>query len=168
MTEPSPETVAEAMRLASEGLGVRAIGERLGISKTTAADYVKRGRDAAAWIEVYDRGEQQKDQATRLISMLSRLYSKARQFEPDGDPDRVPMWLTIAEQARKFEAQYATLLGLNAPSRVAVGEDKPDGAAPDAGLLRAVRAMRDRDALDTRELNAGRPGVIEGGGQGNE
>lgn len=45
-TPPDPVRIAQAYRLASRGMSTRAIAEHMGISQSTAAEYVKRAREA--------------------------------------------------------------------------------------------------------------------------
>lgn len=160
-TAPDDEVIARAWRLKTkEGRSIREIAATIGVSPTTAHDYVKRGRVAEMWIELLDRAEQRADATARLGEYLRKAME----------------WLAQAESAAEaaamlnvllgIEKRLAQMLGLDAPTRLAVGNDEGPAATPDAGLMRAVRAYRDRDEMDTRELNAGRPGVIEGGGTG--
>jgi hypothetical protein len=160
---PDDEVIAEAWRLsAKERRSTREISRLLGVSPSTAHEYVKRGRTAEAMIDLLDAAEQRSDATARLGEYARRALAWLEQCEKPAEAAAM-FGVLVA-----IEKRLATMLGFDRPTRIAIGEDaKGDGAAPDAGLLRAVRAMRDRDALDTRELNAGRPGVIEGGGQGN-
>lgn len=162
-TPPSDDVIAEAWRLsAKERRSTREIAGILGVSQSTAHEYVKRGRVAEAWIDLLIAAEQRSDAAARLGEYGRRAMEWLELC--DGPKDAAAMFGVLLA----IEKRLATMLGFDRPTRIAIGEDVPDAASPDAGLLRAVRAMRDRDAVDTRELNAGRPGVIEGGGSAGD
>ena len=172
-TAPDPDVVAEAHRLTlpppdGESLSLAQVALRLGISKSTASNYVQRAIAHMPFVELHRRAQAQSDMTKRLLAVLYEAYEMASARKPDPeDPDaKLDEWLAIQEFAAKREAQLATLLGLNSPAKLDIttnGGRNGNDAAKDGALIAALARMSESNALDERELRAGRPGVIEGG-----
>lgn len=139
---PDPETVARAWELHVEGRSVRYIAEALGVAPSTAASYVKQGRGAEQYIDLLDRAEERLRSATRLDLMTAWLADDYRQGRGTAR-EIVPVLVQV-------EARRARLLGLDAPTRVAVDA----GPAPevDPATVAAVRAVQQRAAAEEKQL----------------
>lgn len=168
---PDPDIVKEAYRLTlpeprGEELSVRQVAARLGISKSTAGDYIRRAVEHLPYAELFSRAEQQGDMATRLTTVLFEVYEEAGNRRPKLDEDP-SVWLALLDFAAKREAQLAVLLGLNAERRLTItngsGNGKDYSGDFDQGLARALAHMDEVNARDEAAIRAGRPGVIEGG-----
>lgn len=160
-TPPSDETLREALRLyRDERLSQREIARRMGVSQPTVSEYVKRARQAEQWVTLLDRAEEHAYTADSYRDMESRLLDMFEKFADDPK-----LQLDIYDRLFKLHKSRRELIGLDAPTRYAISKsaDGDNGVAPDPGLLRAVRRMREESARDTALLNAGEPGIIEGG-----
>jgi hypothetical protein len=171
---PDPDIVKEAYRLTlplpeGEDMSLAQVAMRLGISKTTAAEYVRRAIAHLPFVELHKRAQHQSDMSRRLLTVLYEAYELAAAHKPDPhDEDAdVSTWIALQDFAAKREAQLATLLGLNSPAKLDIttnGNGRNGNGAPhDSALIAALARLDERDAADERELRAGRPGVIEGG-----
>lgn len=143
---PDPDKVAEAWEYhAHEGRSVRWIAEKLKISPSTAADWVKQGRAAEQWIDLLDRAEERMRMATRLDFYTGMAMSAFN--EGSIDVEKVlPLLL-------KIEDRRAKLGGLDAPTRVAIESDREK--EPDPRTVAAVRAVQLRAADEERQLLEG-------------
>ena len=171
-TAPDPDVVAEAYRLTQpepvgEDLSFAQVALRLGVSKATVGRYVQLAIAHRPFVELHRRAQAQGDMTKRLLAVLYEAYEMAAARKPDPqDPDAsLDEWLAIQEFAAKREAQLAGLLGLNSPAKLDIttnGGRNGNDAPKDVSLIAALARISETNALDERELRAGRPGVIEG------
>lgn len=137
------------------GLSVREIATELGVSVSTAHARVKAARDAeAGTAEPDDRAAARVTEAARLDDWTFAL--EHRMTDQGVAPEViVPILLRVS-------ARRARLLGLDAPTRVAVSDDRTTRHAPDPEIVAAVadareRAEAERQAIDREHGPAGRP-----------
>lgn len=167
---PDPDVVAEAYRLTQpepegEGMTLAQVALRLGISKATAGNYVQKAIAHMPMVAIQRRARQQGDMAQRMVAVLYEAYEMAAQRRPSDPDDDPTAWLTLLDFAAKREAQLATLLGLNAATKLIVSHDGngATGEYRDKSTIEALMRMQDRNRRDDQAIRAGRPGVIEGG-----
>lgn len=143
---PSPETIAKAWELHTEGRSVRYIAEALGCAPSTAAEYVKAGRAAEAHIDLLDRAEQRLRSATRLDMMAAWLADDFQQGKASA--------VQVVPHLVAVEARLAKLLGLDAPTRLSVTDDRAPEVDP--AIVAAVRDTQSAAEQARRQLLAGR------------
>lgn len=140
---PDPEQVAKAWELhAHEGRSARYIAEQLHISPDTAARWVREGKAAEQYIDLLDRAEERVRMATRLDFYTGALVSE---FQAGAAKltEVIPILL-------KIEERRAKLVGLDAPTRVAIEDaSQPE---PDPRTVAAVRAAQRKAADEERAL----------------
>jgi hypothetical protein len=155
---PDPDIVKEAYRLTlplpeGEDMSLAQVAMRLGISKTTAGEYVRRAIAHLPFVELHKRAQHQSDMSRRLLTVLYEAYELAAAHKPDPhDEDAdVTTWIALQDFPAKLDITTN-------------GNGRNGNSAPhDAALIAALAKLDERDALDEQELRAGRPGVIEGG-----
>ena len=132
--DPRPALVARAWELAEQGYPVRYIAEAIGRSVSTAHAYVKEGREAATWVEVLNRHEE-RARARMRLSMYAEWLLQER-LELGGKAlEYVPILL-------KLEERLARNTGSDAPTRVAVSDDRPPPTV-DPATVAAIRELTD-------------------------
>lgn len=143
---PRSELIATAWHLSTqEGLSTRKVAERMGIPHSTARDYIRAGGEAEAWIDLMDRAEARQALAVRTIKILDRL-DKAMDEDPDRTLEVAPVWF-------KGAGQLATLLGLNAPTRVHhEGPGAANAPQPDPETAAAIRAAQQQAARERAQI----------------
>jgi len=126
-----------------EGRPVRYIAEALGVPKSTAADWVKAGREAEEYIGLLDRAETRLRHSVTLRACQAWLVEE---FTGGGSRavEMVPVLVRVLEREAK-------LLGLDAPTRVAVSDDR-EPPAIDPKLVAEVREATARTARRRLEL----------------
>lgn len=169
---PDPDVVKEAYRLTQsppigEDMSLAQVALRLGISKATAGRYVQLAIAHMPYVDLYNRAKQQGDMAQRLTTMLFEAHELASERRPATAEEPIDDWLQLKKYAATLEAQLEHLLGLTTKQpldvRITRGDGRNDvGEGFDHSLIAALAKLEARDALDDRELRAGRPGVIEG------
>lgn len=170
-TPPDPDVVAEAYRLTQpaplgEDMSLAQVALRLGVSKTTAGEYVRRAITHLPLVDLVKRAKQQGDMAHRLATVVVEAYELAAERKPRKREEPVDEWVMLQDFATKKEAQLAVLLGLNAPKALDIstnGNGNGRVELKDRSLIEALAKLDERDAADDRALRAGGPGVIEGG-----
>lgn len=172
-TAPDPDVVAEAYRLTQppprgEDMSLAQVALRLGVSKATAGRYVQQAIAHMPYVDLHNRAKQQGDMAQRLSTMLFEAHELAHERRPATAEEPIDDWLALKKYAKELEAQLEHLLGLTTKQPLDVrisrnGGGNGDGESFDHSLIAALARLDARDALDDRELRAGRPGVIEGG-----
>lgn len=107
----------KAIDLRRAGVGFVEIGQKLGISKSTAHRMVEAGMESARAQITASSDDLKAQELSRLDGMLLKLYPKAAK----GDVQAIDRVIKIGERRAK-------LLGLDAPVRTALqggGEDAP-------------------------------------------
>jgi phosphoglycolate phosphatase-like HAD superfamily hydrolase len=158
VTEPTDDedVKVQAWKLATvEKLPQREIARRLGISQPSVSRYVAEGRDAETWVAAFAKKELRQDMAYQLWELVKRWIARM------DTADDLKMELAISEHIAKLWAQIATLLGLNEPTRVAVGRDDGGPKTPDPRFVAEIeRASRDSTHYLDR-IRQGLPGREE-------
>lgn len=143
---PDPELVAKAWELhANEGRSARYIAEQLHISPDTAARWVREGKAAEQYIDLLDRAEERVRMATRLD-----FYTGALVSEWNGGLAKASEVIPIL---LKIEERRAKLVGLDAPTRIAVEDTR--SLEVDPATVAAVRKAQQRAAEEERALLEG-------------
>lgn len=148
--------VARAWKLRRDGRTVREIADELGCSVSTAHARVRAAADAEQVVgDPDDRRTARVREAASLDAWADIAESHARAAD---DPIPAVRALTA------LSARRSALLGLDAPTRVAVSDDRPD-PQPDPDLAAAIEALREgnRAARD-----AGRRGPGDDGDRGDD
>lgn len=107
----------KAIDLRRAGVGFVEIGQKLGVSKSTAHRMVEAGMESARAQITASSDDLKAQELSRLDGMLLKLYPKAAK----GDVQAIDRVIKIGERRAK-------LLGLDAPVRTALqggGEDAP-------------------------------------------
>lgn len=140
---PDPELVAKAWELhAHEGRSARYIAEKLQVSPDTAARWVRDGKAAEQYIDLLDRAEERVRMATRLDFYTGALVSEWNEGAAKA-AEVIPILL-------KIEERRAKLVGLDAPTRVSVEDDRV--VAVDPKVVAAVRAAQRQVADEEKAL----------------
>lgn len=143
---PDPELVAKAWELhAHEGRSARYIAEKLNISPDTAARWVREGKAAEQYIDLLDRAEERVRMATRLD-----FYTGALVSEWHGG---VAKAVEVIPILLKIEERRAKLVGLDAPTRIAVEDSR--SLEVDPATVAAVRKAQQRAAEEEKALLEG-------------
>jgi hypothetical protein len=143
---PDPELVAKAWELhAHEGRSARYIAEKLHISPDTAARWVREGKAAEQYIDLLDRAEERVRMATRLD-----FYTGALVSEWHGG---VAKAVEVIPILLKIEERRAKLVGLDAPTRIAVEDSR--SLEVDPATVAAVRKAQQRAAEEEKALLEG-------------
>jgi hypothetical protein len=128
---PTPEQLAEAWRLsARRGWSVRAIGEHFGIGKSAAANWVNKGREAEAYVELLVLGDDAEKgllgvviERERMAAMMEEVMAKLwERHDPQGQAIE-----QIADHLLPWVREYIKLRGLAAPPRLVLEDNR---AAP--------------------------------------
>lgn len=153
MTEsPDVETKVAAWKMATaENLPQREIARRLGISQPTVSRYVAEGRLAETYWVTFAKAELRRDVAHYLRDLIG-TWMREMQEEPDRK-----FKLQISQHVAALFAQLSKLLGLDEPTRVAVGQDAGEPAVPDPELVRAIEAAKTNDTTMLSRIRAGLP-----------
>lgn len=138
--------VARAWELAEQGYSVRYVAEDIGRSVGTAHAYIQEGREAATWIDLLNRAEE-RARARMRLSIYAEWLMEERKAVQGLALDYVPVLL-------KVEERLARLTGADAPTRVAVSDDRPP-VHVDPATVAAVRAAVEAGEREVRELGAG-------------
>ena len=107
---------AKAFDLRIVGKPLRAIGAELGISHTSAANYINAGLAALAELRAENAGAYVDLELARLDDALTRLTASPA-YE-NGEPKAINAMIRLSESRRK-------LLGLDAPARTDVTSNGP-------------------------------------------
>lgn len=129
--EDRPRLIARAWELAEAGHSVRYVAEAIGRSVGTAHAYIREGREAAQWVELLDRAEE-RARARMRLSMYADWLMTERQAVGGSALEYVPVLL-------KIEERLARLTGSDAPTRVAVS-DQRGPVTVDPATVAAIRA----------------------------
>lgn len=148
MADIDSARVAQAWSMRThEGLSYREVAKRLGVSNSTAHAWVAMATDACE-----DTGRH--GQVIRDVATVDALLARGEAEHEDGDLS----WPNYVRGALGLLGHRARLLGLYAPVRVSVGDERraPDPALR-AALEREAAAAEAADQDDsTRELEAAR------------
>jgi transcriptional regulator with XRE-family HTH domain len=128
MHAPAAEQVAEAWRLsARRGWSVRRIGEHFGISKSAAANWVNRGREAESFLELLALGDDAERgllgiviERERMAAMMEEVMTKLWERH---DPQGLAIE-EISDHLLAWVKEYIRLRGLAAPARIAVEDGR--------------------------------------------
>lgn len=134
--DPTEYAHWRAWELHVEGRSLSHIGEQLGISKTSAHRYVAAGRDLAAQLDYLDRRRERETGAAVMEMVRGWMVDHV---EAGGDA------VQAAQVVIKAEERRAKLLGLDAPQRLAVSDDRRPPTVP-GEVVDAVNAYRDARA----------------------
>lgn len=142
------EMVAKVWALATgngpggKRMSSREIARELPISQATAARMMREAEQAEGVIDLLDRGEARVAQALRLNEYMQWLRARIN----EGAKAEV-----VVPVAMQVENRWAKLHGLDAPTRVAVSDDRElPGMNPET--IAAVREAQRRAALERREI----------------
>lgn len=139
------ETVAKVWELGTkQGKSTREIARELGISQSAAVRMLREAEAAEGYIDLLDKQEARVAQALRLNEYMAWL----RQRISEGAKAEV-----VIPVAMKVEDRWAKLHGLDAPTRVAVSDERP-AAQMDPETVAAVKAAQERAARERMELGA--------------
>lgn len=157
---PDPARTIEAYRLyVEERLSVRQVAARLDVARSTAHEWIGRGRKEEGLLVTLLSQAEEREWAHDVYRTLEALA--AERLEKAEDEQAAVWWF---DRVVKVLKERRDLAGLDAPKQLAVRatHDRPL-RAPDAGVTEAARRAAARNARDEQELRAGRPGVIESG-----
>lgn len=139
------QTVARVWELGTKhGKSTREIARELGISQMTAVRMLREAEAAEGYIDLLDKAEARVAQALRLNEYMQWLRKRI----DEGAKAEV-----VIPVAMKVEDRWAKLHGLDAPTRVAV-QDEREEKGPNPEVLAAVREIRERNAQDRNEIGA--------------
>ncbi len=150
MHAPAPERIAEAWRLsARRGWSVRRIGEHFGISKSAAADWVNKGREAEAFVELLVLGDDAERgllgiviERERMAAMMEEVMAKLwERHDPQGQAIEA-----IADHLLPWVKEYIALRGLRAPARLVLEDNRAQPTMPTEVYEAIARAK-----LETQE-----------------
>lgn len=141
------DTIRRAWELSvKHGMSSREIADELGIGKTAAADYVRQGKEAEQYIGLLDRAEAQQRMAVRFDFYTSWLVRDKELGRLRSD-EAVPVLLQV-------ERERAKLLGLYAPTKVAISDEREQpGMRPE--VIAAIREARRESTADEQRLLEG-------------
>lgn len=153
--EADLETKVEAWRLATqENLPQREIARRLGIAPSSVHKYIQEGRTAEVYAAALAVAEMRTDVAFRLQWLIRRWTSR---LEQSGIVPELKEELAISKHLAELLAQFATLMGLNEPTRVAVSQDGPERRVPDPQMVAAIEAAQKDNRAYLARIQAGLP-----------
>lgn len=139
------EKVAWVWQLhAVQRMTIREIAAETGLSVGSVHNYLQEGKAAEVHVQLLDIAEQRDLMAVQLDAINAALFAE---YEQGTKMSKIaPILLQIM-------ARRARLLGLDAPTRVAVeSDDSEKGMDPET--LAAVREVQRRNAVERRELGA--------------
>ncbi|OSY42928.1 hypothetical protein C8E95_6752 [Pseudonocardia autotrophica] len=122
----------------------RRIADELDISQATAVRMLREAEAAEGFIDLLDKAEARVAQALRLNEYMTWLR---RRIEEGAKAE------VVIPVAMQVENRWAKLHGLDAPSRVAVSDDRPEKGM-DPAVLAAVREAQQRNVRERHELGA--------------
>lgn len=132
--DPTELRQYRAWELHVEGRSLAYIGERLGTSRTTAHRDVAAGRDLAAQLDYLDHRRERETAAAVMELVRSWMVDEVTR---GGDA------ILASHVVIKAEERRAKLLGLDAPTRIAVRDDRARPAPTVPGeVVDAVAAYR--------------------------
>lgn len=165
-----PGEVAAAFTLRSKGTPYRAIAAELGISVATAHRRVAQAAEALEFSVGGDVHAQRAREADALDRYTARLED--RLAADDADPTAIVPVLLKVSGARR------SLLGLDAPRRIALSDDRATPAQPDPVIVAAVREAAEENARQRAAINrpprrrgqdgGDDPGTTDGPGAGSD
>lgn len=148
MADPTPvlpQRIGEAWRLYHvRNLSVRQVAAEMGVSRGTAHNYIKTAELGRMYVDLLDRAEQRGGQAARLREYLRLLMEQINNGRDVVEV--IPVMLGV-------EKRLADLLGLDAPTRVAVDDGRQPEVRPE--VIAAVRAVERAAADERRALERG-------------
>lgn len=140
---PSDEIVTKAWELRVKGAGLARIAEELGIARSTAREYVDRGRELE---QAQDWLDWRNERITGAAVMEAVRMVMFEAIDNGGDP------VAAASVIIKAEERRSLLLGLDAPKRIALSADTPEPPTIDATTMAVIEAA---EARSRRELGSG-------------
>lgn len=139
------ETVAKVWELGTkQGKSSREIARELGISQMTAVRMLREAEAAEGFIDLLDKAEARVAQALRLNEYMTWLRKRI----DEGAKAEV-----VIPVAMKVEDRWAKLHGLDAPTRVAVTDEREEKGM-DPEVLAAIRDAQQRAAAERNEIGA--------------
>lgn len=139
------EKVAWVWQLhAVERQTIREIAAVTGLSVGSVHNYLKEARAAEVHVQLLDVAEQRDLMAVQLDAINAALFAEYQQGTKMSQ---------IAPILLQIMTRRARLLGLDAPTRVAVENDGAESPV-DPEVLAAVREVQRQNLVDRRELGA--------------
>lgn len=140
------EKVAWVWQLhAVERQTIREIAAATGLSVGSVHNYLKEARAAEVHVQLLDVAEQRDLMAVQLDAINAALFAEYQQGTKMSQ---------IAPILLQIMTRRARLLGLDAPTRVAVEDDGSSQSPVDPEVLAAVREVQRQNLVDRRELGA--------------